>query len=78
MCHGREPGYEGIHRAPKGLLLETPDDITRAAREIYLQAGVTHAMPPANITEMEVEERQAIADWYRAATGQEPRRLAGS
>ncbi|MDO5641200.1 MAG: urate hydroxylase PuuD, partial [Paracoccus sp. (in: a-proteobacteria)] len=76
MCHGREPGYEGIHIAPKGLLLETPDDVTRAAREIYLQAGLTHAMPPANVSFMEQSERQVIVDWYRAATGQPPRRLA--
>ncbi|HMQ40325.1 MAG TPA: urate hydroxylase PuuD [Paracoccus sp. (in: a-proteobacteria)] len=76
MCHAREPGYEGIHRAPKGLLLETPDDVTRAAREVYLQAGLTHAMPPANVSFMEAPERQAIVDWYRAATGLAPRRLA--
>ncbi|MEZ5725547.1 MAG: urate hydroxylase PuuD [Paracoccaceae bacterium] len=76
MCHAREPGYEGIHRAPKGLLLETPDDVTRAAREVYLQAGLTHAMPPANVSFMEAPERQAIVDWYRAATGLSPRRLA--
>ena len=66
MCHAREPGYEGIHTAPKGILLETPDDITRAAREIYIQAGVTDAMPPANVSFMEPEERQAIVDWYRS------------
>ncbi|HRM74401.1 MAG TPA: cysteine desulfurase, partial [Paracoccus sp. (in: a-proteobacteria)] len=52
--------------APKGVLLETPDDITRAAREIYIQAGVTDAMPPANVSFMEPEERQAIIDWYRS------------
>ncbi|MFD1796326.1 urate hydroxylase PuuD [Paracoccus aurantiacus] len=76
MCHAREPGYEGIHRAPKDLLLETPDDVTRAARQIYLQAGLTQAMPPVNVSFMEPEERQAIVDWYRAATGLEPRKLA--
>ena len=66
MCHAREPSYEGIHTAPKGVLLETPDDITRAAREIYIQAGVTNAMPPANVSFMEPQERQAIINWYRA------------
>ena len=78
MCHAREPGYEGIHIAPKGLLLETPDDVTRAARQIYIQAGLTHAMPPANVSFMEQPERQAIVDWYRAATGQDPRQLASN
>ncbi|MFB9221954.1 urate hydroxylase PuuD [Paracoccus cavernae] len=66
MCHARETSFDGIHMAPKGVFLETPDDITRAAREIYIQAGVTNAMPPANVSFMEPEERQAIIDWYRA------------
>ena len=67
MCHAREPVWEGIHHAPKGVLLETDAEIARNARSIYLQAGVTHAMPPANVTYVEPEERAAIVDWYRAA-----------
>jgi uncharacterized membrane protein len=67
MCHAREPGYDGIHRAPKNILLETPGDIARAARVIYLQAGVTHAMPPANVSFMEEAERREIIRWYRNA-----------
>ncbi|MCL7464740.1 urate hydroxylase PuuD [Phaeovulum sp. NW3] len=67
MCHAREPGYDGIHHAPKAVLLETGPQIARAAREIYLQAGVTDAMPPANVSWMEPEERAAIRRWYRAA-----------
>ncbi len=71
MCHAREPFYEGIYHAPKGVFLETPGDIARAAREIYLQAGVTDAMPPANVSFMEEAERDAIIRWYRAARGTE-------
>ena len=67
MCHAREPGYDGIHWAPKGVLLETPQDIAREARRIYLQAGLTHAMPPANLSFMEQAEREAIVKWYRGA-----------
>ena len=67
MCHAREPGYDGIHWAPKGVLLETPQDIAREARRIYLQAGLTHAMPPANLSFMEQAERDAIVRWYRGA-----------
>ncbi|MDM7255446.1 MAG: urate hydroxylase PuuD, partial [Paracoccus sp. (in: a-proteobacteria)] len=74
MCHAREPNYDGIRRAPKDILLETPHDIARAAREIYLQAGVTNAMPPANVSFMEPEERAEIIRWYRAAGGMD---LAG-
>ncbi|MCE8508260.1 urate hydroxylase PuuD [Ruegeria pomeroyi] len=68
MCHAREPVWEGILWAPKGVLLETEGDIARNARAIYLQSGVSHAMPPANVTYMEPEDRAAIIAWYRAAT----------
>lgn len=67
MCHAREPVWDGILWAPKGVLLETEGDIARNARAIYLQAGVSHAMPPANITQMEPEDRAAIVRWFRAA-----------
>lgn len=69
MCHAAEPGWDGINHAPKGIALETTAQIARAAREIYLNAGVTNAMPPANISAIEPSERRQIVDWYRAATG---------
>ena len=67
MCHATEPGWDGIAIAPKNVRLETADQIARQARAIYLQAGVTHAMPPANLSYMEEEERAAIRRWFRAA-----------
>ncbi|MES0864041.1 urate hydroxylase PuuD [Ruegeria sp. SCPT10] len=67
MCHAREPVWEGILWAPKGVLLETEADVARNAKQIYLQAGITHAMPPANITYMEPEDRDAIIRWVRNA-----------
>lgn len=66
MCHAAEPYFEGIHWAPKGVVLETPAQIAAQAGQIYMQAGITHAMPPANLTYIEPEERQAIVDWFRA------------
>ncbi|MBG6208817.1 putative membrane protein [Labrenzia sp. EL_126] len=72
MCHSREPFYEGIYWAPKGVVLETEADVVRAAREIYLQAGVTNAMPPANVSYMEPEERRKIIEWYRNAREKMP------
>ncbi len=71
MCHAREPVWDGIRWAPKGVLLETPSDIARHAREIYLQAGASVAMPPANLSFMEPDERAVIARWYKrvAASG---------
>jgi uncharacterized membrane protein len=75
MCHAREPFYDGIRWAPKSVLLETEADVARAARDIYLQAGVTHAMPPANVSFMEDEERRKIISWYRSL-GTEERQVA--
>ncbi len=69
MCHAREPGWDGIAAAPKGIMLETEAQIARAARQIYLQAGASTAMPPANLSFIEPQERAAIVAWYRAATG---------
>jgi len=67
MCHAREPGWDGIHVAPKNVLLETPGEIAGRAREIFLQAGASTAMPPANVSWMESEERAKIIRWYRDA-----------
>jgi len=67
MCHASEPSYEGIHWAPKGVRLETPEEIATEARRIYVQAGLTHAMPPANVSFIEPEERAKIVAWYKAA-----------
>lgn len=67
MCHARETFYEGVRSAPKGVHLETTPDIVAHARDIYLQAGVTVAMPPANVTYIEPDERAAIVRWYRNA-----------
>jgi uncharacterized membrane protein len=76
MCHAREPVYDGIRWAPKQVYLETPGDIASAARQIYLQSGVSHAMPPANLTWMEAEERVKIIRWYRSAAAALPFYLA--
>jgi uncharacterized membrane protein len=69
MCHAAQPVWEGLHWPPKGVVLETPAQIAAEARRIYLQAGLSHAMPPANLSYMEPAERQAIVQWFRAAGG---------
>jgi uncharacterized membrane protein len=67
MCHAAEPAWEGMLWPPKGVVLETPAQIAHQARRIYLQAGVSHAMPPGNLSYMEPEERAAIVAWFRSA-----------
>ncbi|NNE50793.1 MAG: urate hydroxylase PuuD [Sulfitobacter sp.] len=68
MCHAAEPFWEGVLWPPKGVRLETEHQIATAAKQIYLQSGLTHAMPPANLSYMEQAERDKIVAWYRAAT----------
>jgi uncharacterized membrane protein len=46
-------------------MLDTPALIRRHAEEIELQAVLTHAMPPGNITDITPEERQVLAAWVR-------------
>lgn len=67
MCHAAEPSWDGLHWAPKGVRLDNEAEIARHARAIYLQAGLSHAMPPANLSYIEEDERAAIRAWYAAA-----------
>jgi len=71
MCHAAEPGFDGIGHAPKGVILETEAQVAAHAKEIYLQAGLSHAMPPPSASYLEPEDRQAIVRWYRTAMGAE-------
>ncbi|MEM7021014.1 MAG: urate hydroxylase PuuD [Pseudomonadota bacterium] len=66
MCHAAEPLWPGMTMPPKGVILDHPELIRLQAREIYLQSAATDAMPPANITELEPEERGMLAAWYEA------------
>ncbi|MFK7744331.1 MAG: urate hydroxylase PuuD [Roseobacter sp.] len=68
MCHAAEPVWDGLRWAPKAVKLETESQIARHARAIYLQAGVSHAMPPANLSYISQAERAQIVTWYLAAT----------
>ncbi|MEO1548887.1 MAG: urate hydroxylase PuuD [Pseudomonadota bacterium] len=64
MCHAAKPAWDGLYWPPKQVVLESEADIARHARAIYLQAGLSHAMPPANLSYMEETERRAIIAWY--------------
>lgn len=69
MCHAEEVFWEGLASAPKGVRLDSSQTIATWAREVYLQAGLTDAMPPANLTYMEPGERALIRAWYETARG---------
>jgi len=65
MCHAPEPGWTGIQIAPKGVMLHTPERIALQRDAIRMQAVLTHAMPPNNLSEMTLAERRAVAEWLR-------------
>lgn len=67
MCHAAEPGVEGIGRAPRGVHLETPEQVAAAAHQVYVQAGLSAAMPPGAYDFLAPEDREAIRAWYRRA-----------
>jgi mono/diheme cytochrome c family protein len=63
MCHAAEPVWAGLAAPPKGVLLDTPAAIAGNAELVRIQAVLTTAMPPNNITEMTREERIVLANW---------------
>ncbi len=67
MCHASEPFWEGINQAPKNVILETENAVATYAQQIYIQAGRSHAMPPGNVSYMELEERALIVKWYETS-----------
>ncbi len=70
MCHAREPVWGNMQWAPKGVYLETPSDVARHAGQIYLQAGVSHAMPPPNAVQMDPQARATLVNWVREVRGE--------
>lgn len=64
MCHAAEPVWDGIATAPKNVVLDSEAAINHNARLIYLQAGVSRAMPPGNVTGMEDAERATLVAWF--------------
>lgn len=67
MCHGAYPGWGNIVQAPKGVLLDTPEAVANHAAAVYLQAGVSHAMPPPVANYLVAEDRALIRAWFEGA-----------
>jgi uncharacterized membrane protein len=67
MCHAAEPVWAGVAIAPKGVLLDTPENIARFAPAIRVRSVLTSAMPPNNVTGLEPEERRTLAEWLAKA-----------
>ena len=69
MCHTAEPVWEGVYQAPKNVILDSDIAIANHAKDIVMQAGYAHAMPPGNVTEMTPEERALLVEWFREGSG---------
>jgi uncharacterized membrane protein len=66
MCHAAEPVWTGIPTAPKGVRLDSPEEILRHAPLIEAYAVRSQAMPPGNVSLMSPKERLLLASWFAA------------
>jgi uncharacterized membrane protein len=65
-CHAPQPTQAGFAAAPAGVMLHTPELVSRHARRIYQQTVQTKAMPLANLTNMTDAERALVGAWFEA------------
>jgi uncharacterized membrane protein len=65
QCHAARPSFEGIAAAPKGVMLETPQQMRRWAAAMRQQVQ-SEAMPPGNVTDMTDQQRAQILAWIAA------------
>ena len=64
MCHAQNPSWEGMNIPPKGVRLETSEEIIRNIDMVYQQAVLSDAMPPGNLTWMEFSQRESLRRLY--------------
>lgn len=64
-CHATRPTHPDFTSPPRGLVLETKEQIRASSRRIYEQVVLTRLMPLGNQTGMTEDERELIARWVR-------------
>jgi uncharacterized membrane protein len=62
VCHAEKPSWAGFAQAPKGVMLQNPEQISQHAAKIA-ETVASGYMPLANVTQMSDEERRIIAAW---------------
>ena len=62
-CHAEKPSYDGFVQAPKGIALETPEQIRQHAAKIA-ETIASGYMPLGNLTGITDQEREAVAIWH--------------
>ena len=66
VCHATHPSQPGFTAPPKGVVFDTPQDITGQALTIHQQTVVSKAMPIGNLSGMSDAERALIDQWFQA------------
>jgi uncharacterized membrane protein len=64
-CHAASPTQPGFAQPPKGVLLETPEQIGQHVAKVQ-ETVASRYMPIGNLTGMTDEERAVVAAWYAA------------
>ena len=62
-CHAEKPTFEGFAQAPKGVMLETSEQIAANA-VMSAQTVASGYMPLGNLTQITDAEREQIAIWF--------------
>ncbi len=62
-CHAKNPTFEGIESAPKGVIYDTANDILKNIKLIKAQAVDSDIMPPGNLTGITNNEREKLRIW---------------
>jgi uncharacterized membrane protein len=62
-CHAMNPTNPTIKQAPKGIMLESLDDLRRHKQQVMVQAVSGRAMPMGNKTSMTQEDRAKLGAW---------------
>ena len=68
-CHAASPSWEGFAQPPKGIVLETREQLLAHATK-NAETVASGYMPLANLTAMSDEERRQLLAWY-ARRGEE-------
>jgi uncharacterized membrane protein len=63
FCHSLHPQSSEFTTAPRGIKLDTPEEIAAQAAAIETVAVQTHTMPLGNLTHMTDSERRLLGAW---------------
>lgn len=62
-CHSAQPTFQGFSQPPKGVLLQTPDQVAIHAAKMA-ETVSSRYMPIGNLTQMTDTERSLVAAWF--------------